>query len=280
MRLDRSAGTWDLYVNGAMVEADLGLDPNSGQQLVLFGETSAPVYVDDVYAGSTNPLFVDVNGDGLPDAWVRAQTGSLVLPTNPRGWSVSSGVGGASGGNETLLQEYMQTVAALGANSTLYAQPIVFVHPSIRSWSDLATLLQAINTVAPINDANAEGFLVSLVAALNNAQQASLAGLPSPNWQFASDLDSATQIASNGATLVVFPGPSPYIVPSLDTHGKQITFDCLEGAVISTPEAAAQAQGILAHKRATLIEGLATNPGGTGATASTLASLWPVTTAQ
>ena len=269
LRLDRTAATWDLYVNGAMVEAGLGLDPTSQGQLVLFGDSNAPVYVDDVNIGATNPLFIDIDEDGLPDAWVLAQTGGTSLPANARGWS-------STAGGATLLELYLQTVATLTASNAVYAQPVVLVHPTIRSYGDLATLLNSLNTAFPINDANQQGYLATLAGALAKAQQLALAGLPAPSWQFASDIATAAQEAPNGATIVVFPSSSPYVVTEIDTPDKQITFDYLPGAVVSDPDQTTQAQTIIAQQRTSILAGLAAGAGGvTAAAAADTATLWP-----
>jgi hypothetical protein len=52
--------------------------------------------------------------------------------------------------------------------------------------------------------------------------------------------------------------------------GKNIAFVCLEGAIISTPEAAAQGQALLAQQRTQLLNALSSIPTETGNSASAL----------
>jgi hypothetical protein len=106
-----------------------------------------------------------------------------------------------------------------------------------------------------------------------------LAGLPAPNWQFAPDIATAAQIAPDGATIVVFPSSSPYVVTQINTPDKQVTFDYLPGAVLSDPDQATQAQTIIAQQRTRILAGLAAGAGGVKAAAvASITSLWPSAT--
>jgi hypothetical protein len=71
-REDATAGRWDFFVNGRMVAAELGFvgTGESGvMNLTLSGQASVASVFDDFYAGFENPLFVDADRDGMPDAW-------------------------------------------------------------------------------------------------------------------------------------------------------------------------------------------------------------------
>jgi hypothetical protein len=71
-RLDFTHQTWDLYADGHMVAADLGFLDNTSTALTTFwvqGDASIASKIDDLSAGSTNPLFTDVNNDGIDDNW-------------------------------------------------------------------------------------------------------------------------------------------------------------------------------------------------------------------
>lgn len=79
-RLDYTNKTWDLYINGAMVAADLKFRLNTATYfswLSLKGHTAAAVQLDDVYIGAPNPLFADTNNNGIDDAWETAHAMSL-----------------------------------------------------------------------------------------------------------------------------------------------------------------------------------------------------------
>lgn len=71
-RLDFTKHTWDMYANGLMVAADIPFINNSSTYFSTFqaqGDGSTDSFVDDMYFGSTNPLFADANNDGINDAW-------------------------------------------------------------------------------------------------------------------------------------------------------------------------------------------------------------------
>lgn len=72
LRLDYTARTWDLFINGQLAEIDLAFSNSSEtffRQLALMGATSAPAYVDAILISDTNPLFTDADKDGMDDAW-------------------------------------------------------------------------------------------------------------------------------------------------------------------------------------------------------------------
>lgn len=100
-RLDFARKTWDLYANGAMVAADLGFRDNTRTSLSSFfvqGDVTTATLVDYVFAGPLNPLFADVNNDGIDDAWEAAH--GLSLATNDRSLS-------PSGSGIQVLQAYL-----------------------------------------------------------------------------------------------------------------------------------------------------------------------------
>jgi hypothetical protein len=70
VRLNYTAKTYDLYLNGAMIAADLKFRLRGAAYVSWFslkGATTASASFDNLYAGPINPLFVDANNDGLPD---------------------------------------------------------------------------------------------------------------------------------------------------------------------------------------------------------------------
>jgi hypothetical protein len=100
-RLDFTHKTWDLYANGAMVVADLGFLDNTRTALASFsvqGVTATTSELDNLLAGPQNPLFADVNNDGIDDAWETAS--GLSLSANDR-YLVPAG------SSQTALQQYI-----------------------------------------------------------------------------------------------------------------------------------------------------------------------------
>jgi hypothetical protein len=82
-RLDFTALTWSLYANGTLVTNGVPFIDKSSTYLSAFriqGDASAASYVDDLNLGPTNPLFADLNGDGIPDDWETLN--GLSLSTN------------------------------------------------------------------------------------------------------------------------------------------------------------------------------------------------------
>jgi Bacterial Ig domain len=84
-RLDFAHATWDLYANGTMVAAALGFRNATDAYLSIFtvtGDVAAGSRLDYLFAGPQNPLFADVNNDGIDDAWESAH--GLDLTVNDR----------------------------------------------------------------------------------------------------------------------------------------------------------------------------------------------------
>jgi hypothetical protein len=71
-RLDFGSHAWDLYANGQMVAADLGFRDSGSMALTAFGvqgNAAAATRFDYLLVGPQNPLFADVNKNGIDDAW-------------------------------------------------------------------------------------------------------------------------------------------------------------------------------------------------------------------
>ena len=101
VRLDYTHKTWDLYVGGTMVAADLGFCDNSVTTMVSFtmtGDASHATNLDHLFVGSFNRLFIDVNNDGIPDSW--EQDYHLSLTTNDRNLDLT-------GNGKTVVQNYV-----------------------------------------------------------------------------------------------------------------------------------------------------------------------------
>jgi len=80
IRLNYTTRTWDIYINSAMIAADLKFRLNTASYfswLSMKGHTAAAVQLDDIYVGASNPLFTDSNNNGIDDAWELAHNLSL-----------------------------------------------------------------------------------------------------------------------------------------------------------------------------------------------------------
>jgi hypothetical protein len=101
IRRDVGAGTWDLYVNGKPVACGLGLEtPASGDPKAHFTAGESGVFVDDFVITATNPLFMDRDNDGIPDAY------EVANGMNPR---MDDRLGDADLDDVTNIQEFLQS---------------------------------------------------------------------------------------------------------------------------------------------------------------------------
>jgi hypothetical protein len=72
VRQDYGKHTWDLYIGGKMILNDASFYPPGDPMFTLFGHTKAPVRLDRLSIGFTNPLFPDADNDGMDDTWETA----------------------------------------------------------------------------------------------------------------------------------------------------------------------------------------------------------------
>lgn len=100
-REDYLTKKWDLYLNGQMVAADVPFADPTAAALTDFsvnGHATAASSFDSFYAGPENPLFADINHNGLDDTW--ETTHGLSLATDNRSLS-------PTGNGVTVLQAYL-----------------------------------------------------------------------------------------------------------------------------------------------------------------------------
>ncbi len=79
LRIDYTVRTWDLFIDGDPVTADLALDPEftgtAPTSVTFAGNSVGTVFVDELQIPSANPLFAgspDSDGDGMPDLYEQA----------------------------------------------------------------------------------------------------------------------------------------------------------------------------------------------------------------
>jgi len=76
VRSDYAGKTWDLYLNGRMIAADLGFINRTVAAftgLGLTGHTTLATGFDDLLVAFDNPLFADADHDGMDDTWETAR---------------------------------------------------------------------------------------------------------------------------------------------------------------------------------------------------------------
>jgi len=101
-REDYDSKKWDLYLNDRMIAGDVGFADPVASSLTDFsvnGHATVPSAFDAFSAGPDNPLFADVNHDGIDDAWETAH--GLSLATDNRQLS-------PTGNGISVLQAYLQ----------------------------------------------------------------------------------------------------------------------------------------------------------------------------
>ncbi|HWA11396.1 MAG TPA: fibronectin type III domain-containing protein [Opitutaceae bacterium] len=119
-RQDYAEKKWDLFLNGTRVKAGLGFRDDAAGFFSRFGLLSAGAtagYLDYFYASTDNPLFVDVDKDGVEDAWQIAHG----LPLGRGAWKSVPGISGqvtatlkpASGGVYRAEADAVSSVSGL-----------------------------------------------------------------------------------------------------------------------------------------------------------------------
>lgn len=99
-RLDYGSKIWDLYLDSRLLAHGLGFRGNAATYLSglsFRGHPTVGTLVDDIYAGGENPLFADVDRDGMEDAWENAH--GLNSAVNDR-------AGDVDGDGLTNIEEY------------------------------------------------------------------------------------------------------------------------------------------------------------------------------
>lgn len=89
-RLDFTKETWDIYANGNMIAYDIPFISKTSTYFSTFqaqGDASTDSFVDHMYIGPNNPLFPDINNDGISDIWETQY--DLSLSVNDRYLNIS-----------------------------------------------------------------------------------------------------------------------------------------------------------------------------------------------
>jgi hypothetical protein len=84
LRLDPSAGVWDLFAFQRLVADDVPLSAPKGPREFSLKPGAQGAWVLNLVTSDDNPLFVDANANGIDDAFERAQpsTGNKLLAAN------------------------------------------------------------------------------------------------------------------------------------------------------------------------------------------------------
>jgi hypothetical protein len=69
VRQDYSQSRWDLYVDGRIAMGDLGFSAGGNPAFQVIAHGSAPTRWDNLLVSFENPLFPDLDKDGMDDAW-------------------------------------------------------------------------------------------------------------------------------------------------------------------------------------------------------------------
>ena len=116
-RLDFTRHTWDLYANGALVAYDVPFISNASSSFSSFqaqGDANTDTFVDLLSVSAANPLFADVNNDGINDVW-ETQYG-LSLSVDDRSLNIS-------GDGVPIIQDYLTGADPL-INTKVVPDPI------------------------------------------------------------------------------------------------------------------------------------------------------------
>ena len=97
LRLDSEAGVWDLYFHNWLILADLGYVARENNIIITLGSEFHTAF-GNIRITKSNPLFEDINKDGLPDSFEREH--GYTPTTNNRQALIP-------GGTETLLEYYL-----------------------------------------------------------------------------------------------------------------------------------------------------------------------------
>jgi Bacterial Ig domain/Bacterial TSP3 repeat len=110
-RLDFVRQTWDLYADAALIAADLKFRDNGGAGLTRFGvrgHAATATRLDELYAGTENPLFADADRDGMDDAW------EVANGLNP---NLNDREGDLDGDGVSNIREYLLRLKANNADT-------------------------------------------------------------------------------------------------------------------------------------------------------------------
>lgn len=121
IRVDYTAGVWDLHVDGIPLLTELALPSGVSVPTVWTfrgaEDGSSTTFVDEITLSTNNALFVDTNGDGLPDDWEVAYGMNL---------NQSNRDGDQDGDGISNIQEYFSGTSPFVPNNSTQPE-MVFV---------------------------------------------------------------------------------------------------------------------------------------------------------
>ena len=220
LRLNYTTQTWDFYVDRAMVACDLGFRLNADSYLAFFtaaGQAAATGAFDAFSAGATNPLFADVNNDGIDDAWETAH--GLSLAEDDRYLS-------PTGNGQTVVQDYISGInpndyyagilpiltSLVASNGLLDAQGTVAVRVTTPSGAVLANapLTFVVTTGASTISTTAGGTGSTQISAQTNAQ--GIASVYAAFTSLSPDVVNVTAQSGGETTSISIPISPPAIL--------------------------------------------------------------------
>ncbi len=110
-RSDYTQKRWDLYLNGKIIAVDLGFIHTTANGLTglgLSGHATLTTEFDDLLVGFDNPLFADVDHDGMDDTW------EVAHGLNP---AVNDRAGDRDADGLTNIQEYLLGTDPISADT-------------------------------------------------------------------------------------------------------------------------------------------------------------------
>lgn len=83
VRLDPGSGTWDVFSSSRLLANNLPLiDAKRNDRRIVFTGGTGGAWISGLIFSDENPLYEDVNNNGIDDAFEKQQRGGTLLPTS------------------------------------------------------------------------------------------------------------------------------------------------------------------------------------------------------